>query len=126
MQRPFGVTILALLSVIGGIFGLLDGVLIVGSSSANLLIPGMSSMATALGLTLAIVAILELVIAYGLWGLRPWAWLLGIALEIVGIVIFVLATRAEVISNSLVEILIAGFVIYYLWQPHVRSAFHQD
>ena len=126
MKRPLGIAILAGLAVIGGIFGLVDGVIIMTSPAAKLLIPGMTSMAGALGLALAIVGILELALSYGLWRMRPWAWLLGIGLEIVGFIVFVLASRAETISNTLVELLVAGFIIYYLWLPQVRKAFVQD
>jgi hypothetical protein len=58
--------------------------------------------------------------------LKPWAWMLGIVLEVAGIVVDILEFRSATASSTIVGIVIAGIIIYYLYQPHVRRAFGQN
>ena len=127
MQRPMGVTILAVLAAIGGVFAILAGVLLLGLSSAaaDLAIPGLSGLVAIFGIITVGLGVLDLVFAYGAWGLKPWAWMLGIALEAVGIVVNLLEFRSATASSTLISVVIAGAIIYYLYQPHVRRAFGQ-
>jgi hypothetical protein len=127
MQRPMGVTILAVLAAIGGILGILAGLalLAVGSVS-DTLIPGFSGLLAVLGLVTIVISIGDLAFAYGAWGLKPWAWMLGIALEAAGIVVDILEFRSATASTTIVGIVIAAIIIYYLYQPHVRRAFGQN
>ena len=127
MQRPLGVTILAVLAAIGGVLGILAGLVLVGLSSAaaDLALP-LSGLVSVLGLATLVLSILDLVLAYGLWGLKPWAWMLGIVLEIVGIILNILEFRSATASSTVISIVIAGLIIYYLNQPHVRRAFGQN
>ncbi len=125
MQRPTGVTILAILAVIGGILGLLAGLVLIGLSSVSFAIPGLAGLVVIIGLVTLAVAILDFVFAYGAWNLRPWAWTLGIGLEVVSIIINVIQLRSDTITNTIISIAIAAGIIYYLYQPHVRRAFGQ-
>ena len=128
MQRPMGVSILAVLSAIGGVLGILGGLALMALSSvtADLAVPGLSGLVVILGLFTVVISILDLVLAYGLWGLRPWAWTLGIVLEVVGIILDIVEFRSSTASSTIIGIAIAGIIIYYLWQPHVRRAFGQN
>ena len=127
MQRPLGVTILAVLAAIGGVLGILAGVALMGLSSASsgLAISGLSGYLGLFGGIVLITSVLELVLAYGFWTLKPWAWLLGIVLEIVGVGTSLLTFRSETATSTITSVVIAGIIIYYLWQPHVRRAFGQ-
>jgi hypothetical protein len=127
MQRPLGVTILAVLAAILGVLGIFAGLVLVGLSSATAdLALGLGGFVAILGLITIVLSVLDLVLAYGLWGLKPWAWMLGIVLEIVGIVLNILEFRSASASSTVVSIVIAGVIIYYLYQPHVRRAFGQN
>ncbi len=126
MQRPLGVTILAVLAAIGGILGILGGLTLLALSSVtDALIPGISGLFTVLAIVTIVISIGDLVFAYGAWGLKPWAWTLGIALEAVGIVVNILEFRSATATSTIVGIVIAAAIIYYLYQPHVRRAFNQ-
>jgi hypothetical protein len=127
MQRPMGITVLAVLAAIGGVLGIIAGLVLVGLSSAtaDLALP-VSGLIGILGAATIVISVLELVLAYGLWGLKPWAWMLGIVLEIAGIVIDILEFRSATASGTVVSIVIAGAILYYLYQPHVRRAFGQN
>jgi uncharacterized membrane protein YphA (DoxX/SURF4 family) len=59
INRPLGVTIIAVLTAIGGIIFLASG--------AVLLLIGIGIIFLALGIA-------YLVMAYGLWNGKPWAW----------------------------------------------------
>jgi uncharacterized membrane protein (DUF2068 family) len=127
MQRPLGITILAVLAAIGGVLGIIAGFVFVGLSSATagLALP-VSGLIGILGAATIVISVLELALAYGLWGLQPWAWTLGIVLEIARIVIDVLEFRSATASSTIVSIVIAAVILYYLYQPHVRRAFGQN
>ena len=129
MQRPLGVTILAVLAAIGGVLGILAGLVLVGLSSsvaaADMALP-LSGAVVILGIVSIVVGIGDLAFAYGAWGLKPWAWMLGIVLEAVGIAVNLLEFRSATVTSTIVSVVIAGAIIYYLYQPHVRRAFGQS
>jgi len=129
MQRPMGVTILAVLAAIGGVLGILAGLVLVGLSSSvaatDMALP-LSGAVAILGIVSIVLGIGELAFAYGAWGLKPWAWMLGIVLEAVGIVVNLLEFRSATATSTIISVVIAGAIIYYLYQPHVRRAFGQS
>ena len=107
--RPTGVTVLALLAILAGIFSLVFGVLVLATSlvaSALLLANG----------------IFDFVLAIGYLGGNGWAWILGIvfgAINIVGSFIEI-ALR---VSNNFIGIIFSIITIYYLSRVHVRVFF---
>ncbi|MGD0123582.1 MAG: hypothetical protein ABSC46_13640 [Candidatus Limnocylindrales bacterium] len=129
MQRPMGVTILAILAAIGGVLGILAGFVLVGLSSAvaatDMALP-LSGAVAILGVISIVVGVGDLAFAYGAWGLKPWAWMLGIVLEAVGIVVNLVEFRSATASSTIISVVISGAIIYYLYQPHVRRAFGQS
>ena len=63
-----------------------------------------------------------LLFAWGAWGLQPWAWTLGIILAAVSIVLGAFQLFSGDVG-SIVSILIAAGITYYLFQPEVKAAF---
>jgi hypothetical protein len=57
------------------------------------------------------------------WALRPWDWTLGVALEIVVIVLAVLQLGRLEPVRHIIAIVIASVVLWYLSTPRVRTAF---
>ena len=124
--RPQGVTILAILAAIGGVFGLLGSVALVGIGGVTAAAGGgfLSGFIAIFGLVALVQSVLLLAFAYGAWTLQPWAWMLGVAAEIVGIVIAVLLIlNGSSITSQIVSIVIAGAILYYLMTPAVKAAF---
>lgn len=134
MSRPTGVTILAILAAIGGVLGLLGGLAIIGigglaggfiGGAAGAAIGGLAVIG---GLIVLVLAVLELVLAYGFWNLRPWAWQLGVILAAVQIVIAILGVLRIVfyqdIGGAIISIAISGVILYYLNQAEIRRAFN--
>jgi hypothetical protein len=118
--RPTGITILAVLAGIGGIFGLLGGfgVLFVGGVVS-------SPAVVVLGLCALAYAALFIAFAYGAWTLKPWAWPLGVAVAIFGIVVAILQVLigGSSIFSQIISVLIDGAILYYLNQPSIKALF---
>jgi uncharacterized membrane protein (DUF2068 family) len=126
MQRPTGITILAVLSFIGGILAILAGLALVGLSGAIAAAAGGGTgLATILGLLLLIFGVLEIVLGYGFWTLKPWAWSMGVALQGAGIVlnVFQFINNSSQLASVIFSIAISAAILWYLFQPHVKAAF---
>ena len=118
--RPTGITILAVLAGIGGVFGLLGGFTAIFVGGV------VSSPAVAvLGLCALAYAALLIAFAYGAWTLKPWAWALGVAVAIFGIVVAILQVilGGSSIFSQAISIVIDGAILYYLNQPTIKSLF---
>jgi hypothetical protein len=106
-HRPLGVTIIAILTIIGGLIFLASGLV--------LLIIGIGIILLALGIA-------YLVMAYGLWKGRGWAWTITLILSAIGIVVALISIAAGNIG-ALFSIVIHGVAIYYLYRPNVKAFF---
>ena len=106
-QRPLGVTLIAILTAIGGLIFLASGLF--------LLIIGIGIILLALGIA-------YLVMAYGLWIGRGWAWTITLILSAIGIVVAIVSIAADPIG-AIIRIIIPGVVIYYLYRPNVKAYF---
>jgi uncharacterized membrane protein (DUF2068 family) len=141
MQRPTGVTILAILAFIGaGMLVMAALVLFAGgalvSRFANM--PQAGMIAGVAGAVLAAIclafAVLEFVVGLGLWKLQNWARILTIVLiclallssvlgllmgltHMFGMFFFMLFFRRIVIAA------IQVWIVIYLLKPHVKQAF---
>lgn len=134
MSRPVGVTIIGVLMAIAGIVMIIAGIsamalapLIPMATESQDLAMGISStmlggIAIASGAIMLAIGIASLVIAYGLFKGRPWAWTAAVVLSIIGIVMSVVSI---VTGNfgSIVSLIINGVIIYYLYRPHVKAYF---
>jgi hypothetical protein len=123
--RPTGVTIIAILAAIGGVFGIFGGlILMLGGAAAGVATgsAALGGLAAVLGAAFLAVAILYIVFAWGAWGLKPWAWTLGIGLAAVSIVLGLFSLVNGDVS-SVISIAIAGAITYYLFRPEIQAAF---
>jgi hypothetical protein len=115
-----GITILAVLSAIGGVFGVIEGFAVM--AIAGTIFGGAGFI---LGLALIAWAALSIALAWGFWTLQPWAWPLGVVLEVAGIVLGVLQYlgNASSITSLAITIVISGVILYYLFQPPIKALF---
>ena len=123
MEKPTGVTILAVLAAIGGFVGIGAGISLIGSSvtGTGFLV---GDLAIILALVTLIISGISLVFAYGAWYLMPWAWLLGVIVEGLAIlVMFIGWLGAQGNFFAIISIVITGAILYYLFTPAVRQAF---
>jgi hypothetical protein len=134
MKRPTGVTILAILALIGGILSLLGGfgLVALGASSTlatSSVISGTS--ATLFGLVAIVTGVLALAFAIGAFRGAGWAWVLGIVAEVLNLVSYVVqigigATKGQVgneITSNIVGIVISAIILWYLNRQNVKAYF---
>jgi uncharacterized membrane protein HdeD (DUF308 family) len=106
-HRPLGVTIISILTAIGGIVFLASG--------AVLLVVGIGIILLALGIA-------YFVMAYGLWTGKRWAWTITLILSVIGIIVAIASIVAGNVG-AIISIIIHGVVIYYLYRPNVKAFF---
>jgi len=139
MQRPTGVTILAVLAFIAGVFlvvaallSLLGGALVSTLGSSHMgLIAGLGAAVVAIFFLL--LAVLEVVIGVGLLKLRNWARIVTIVLvglSLLGSVGSIFSPFAHMHVFLLIFLIrrlafaaIDVWILWYLFQPHVKQAF---
>jgi hypothetical protein len=139
MKRPVGVTILAVIGIIYGIFSLLLALL--GLLGTALLASGLGNLATRASasryspgtlvyatISDAVLGILYLAFGIGAFQLKGWAWTAGVVAlvldvirQLVGFVIQG-AGSSRIVSAS-ITIVIALLLLWYLFRPNVRAAF---
>ncbi len=141
MERPTGVTILAILNFLGaGLYALLAVLFfLIGAGGAA---SGMMSemgggaaafllgLGAAVGVILLIFAAIGLAIGIGLWKLRNWARIVTIVLVGLSLLLGVIGLLGSLISFELgslifqaIFVALYAWIIWYLFQPHVKQAF---
>jgi hypothetical protein len=115
--RPTGITILAILSGVGGVLMAIAGIglFVLGAVAFG----GLGAL---LGLAFLAVAALYIAFCVGALQLKPWAWPLGV----VGAVASAILSLLQLIGGDLSQILgiaIAGAILYYLNQPAIKALF---
>lgn len=131
-QRPTGVTILAVLCVIGGLLALIFGSLftfmgptIAAQAAAADEAAAMATgpMMMGFGVFGLIMGLLYLITAYGLFGLKPWAWMVAVVVQVLAFVSHLAGLFQGQVAGAVVGLLIAGGILFYLMRPHVKAAF---
>lgn len=140
MQRPTGVSILAVLSFIGAAFALLAacGMLLLGAAGVAAAAGGrglggpLAALGAFGGVAMLILAVIYVINGVGLWKLQGWGRLLTVVLLIIGIVFEVLGIvrvlplmRVGIIIWELILIAIDVWILTYMFKPHVKQAFGQ-
>jgi len=107
-DRPLGVTILAILQLLGGVISIFGGLAIV------MIFPVIFTLI--LGAILLIVGLVGLIVGWGLYTMKSWAWMLAMILNIINIII-------AVIGFDLISLIIPVIIVIYLNQPDIKSRF---
>ena len=132
-ERPTGVTILAVLAVIGGLMSLFFGgftALLGPAVGGELAKEAGESYGTefgglmmAMGIAFVVLGLLQLFTAYGLFTLKGWAWLLAVVMQVLSLVLNGIQIFRGQVGGAVVAALIAGGLLDYLFRPHVKRAF---
>lgn len=126
--RPTGVTILAILEIIGSVLLLLGaaaffalGALAGAALDGDLVGGFFGALGAAIGGVLVVMALIGFLLAYGFWTGKGWAWILGLIFSIIGILLGLVTIIGN--PSSIITIIINGLIIYYLTRPHVKAWF---
>ena len=132
-QRPTGVTILAVLAVIGGLLSLAFGAFstflgpalgaAMAEQSSDPAMTAFGGVVVAMGVAFLLHGLLQLVTAYGLFTLKGWAWLLAVIMQVFSVILNGLQIVRGEYGGAIIAVLIAGGILYYLFRPHVKAAF---
>lgn len=124
-SRPFGVTIIAILAAVQGVLTLV--------LSLFLLVPAFSStlprgLLVSVFFFFLILGVIELVLAWGLWTLRPWAFWATVILEIIGLANAILglfnSNNSRGLASDILNIVVPIVIlVYFLVDRDVRAAF---
>jgi hypothetical protein len=125
MSRPLGVTILAVLALIAAIPALFGGLALVGVATFGTEVPVPDTFMYAVGAGTLLYAGLSLVLAYGFWTTRSWAWVAGLALQAIGILTAVsqFANGERYLASMIAGLVLPVVIVIYLLQPRVKAAF---
>jgi hypothetical protein len=122
-NRPAGIAILAVVAAMLGVLALMAAGAWWNASEGLAWLPRIHGGEKLIALVLLATGLSELVFAYGAWVLRPWAWTMGVVLEIVVIVLALLQLGRLEPVRHIVTIVIACVVLWYLSTPRVSAAF---
>lgn len=137
MERPAGVTLVAVLAFVSAFFlcfaafGMFLGGAILSSLADR---PGLGMVAGMGGAIVGVVflgiAVVDLVLGIGLWKLQNWARILTVILVSLGLILNALGLLRSVLHVHVIAFLMQGIVIaidvwivVYLLKPHVKQAF---
>ena len=124
-NRPFLITVIGILTLLGGLAVLLAGVLLFAMPDSAIAdafkdsgIVDIGNLVDILGVGLIIVGLIFLVVAIGLLKGWTWIWYVAVILYVIDIILGILMLPAGIIS-----LVIAIVIIYYLFRPHVKEFF---
>jgi len=125
--RPLSVSVLVSLQILVGLLTLLGGV---AALFVRMLLPEAFPQLRPFhptlfiaGVVFMIFAILDFVIAYGLWVGKKWAWVLSLMLSVFGIVTAVFSLFLRPRIGEFFALVIDLGIVFYVIQPRVQAYF---
>ena len=131
-NRPMGMTVIAVLALGQGLFGVLRTLhwVEVGGDFMErglLILPLLGLLAIGRGMVVAVLAVLFGVFSYGLLQRRSWARGLGIFLSLVTLLLVVSAViHGESLARALVGAIVPVVILCYLMSPSGRHVLNVD
>jgi uncharacterized membrane protein YfcA len=88
----------------------------------------LSGFFVAVGIMLTGIGIVSFVNAYGLLNRKSWAWKLTIILAIITMIVSIIWIFAAPPSSgsamlTIINLIISGIILYYVYRPHVKAYF---
>lgn len=109
--RPLGITIIAIIMAVFGILGIIGGIALL-------------SVSASLGVITIIMGVLQLVLAWGLWTLQPWAYWTTVILEVLALINGIFAWTTGLPGQGIFGMIVAVIILIYMFvDPNVRAAF---
>jgi hypothetical protein len=122
-HRSSGVTALALLATIQGIYGLMAAIALLFGGTLGLYVDADNGFGTViLGALFFALSLVSFALGAGLWTTRSWAWMMGLVVYGAWIVVNLatIIVGASIFSVVMPVALAVG-VIWFLLQPRIKS-----
>jgi hypothetical protein len=116
-SRPRVVTVLGILAMLIGLFGIVGGIGLL--LNANMILASLDALIA------EVIGVLYVAAGIGFLPGRGWAWALGIVVSIVSLIVSVVEHPA-VHAYGIPGAIVAVIVVYYLTRPYVRAFFGRD
>lgn len=123
---------LAVLDILGGIGALLLGSVWMSLSAAIAQAGGVKgggglfalfgAFIVVLGVILIVLGLLAIAVGWGFWKGSGWAWIMGVILYVIGVVLGVASLAAGDVT-SIVFVIIGALLVYYMFRPNVKAWF---
>ena len=114
-KRPMTVKILVLIVAIGSIIPILVGLMMLTGGGAYEGYFMQELLSQIVPTYYVVVGVIGLVVAWGLWMGRGWAWILAVIIFIIGIIMDLIT-----LPTGIVGVVIDAIVLYLLLRPDTR------
>ncbi|MDH4142507.1 MAG: hypothetical protein OEV61_07840 [Chloroflexota bacterium] len=124
--RPLGITVIAIILAVSGVFQLLVGSETLGWT--NLGLGAVAEAAEVSGWASVISGVATIVVAGGLFTLAGWAWLLAVVVLGLRIVVEIALMLVPGLgspngSAALINALVSAVILWYFMRPGVKASF---
>ncbi|SRR5579875_1133800 len=138
-ELPIGVRVIAMLTAIQGIISAIIGLFVLAGTFAahhvigvhghRILASFVGLFGTVVGGGILLEGVLALVFAWGLWTLQRWAFWATIVISTLMLIfnIFALIRHSGSVTWTIIDMILPVVILlYFIFDPHVRRAFHID
>ena len=127
-QRPIGITVIAILMIIGGLILIFTGLtpLFMGSIisfDSDIVTSQLGLLVTIGGLVLVGLGIASLIVSWGLLKGKGWARVITLIISIVAIIVAIITLISSEDLIHIISVIIYGLIIYYMFTKKVRVFF---
>ncbi len=122
-QRSSGVTALALLATVQGIYGFVAAIALLFGGTLGMFVQAPTGVTTTIiGALFLALSLTSFGLGAGLWTRKPWAWMAGLVVYGAWVVVNVatLLVGASIFSVIMPVVLAVG-VIWFLLQPRIKD-----
>ena len=124
--RPLGITIIAIILAVSGVFLVLVGMEALGVTSL-----GLGAVAEAAGISggaQVIGGVLSIIVAGGIFTLAGWAWILAVVVLFIRIAVDIFAVVTHGAGSTLgigaiTNLVISAVILWYFQRPGIKAAF---
>ncbi|HSF00752.1 MAG TPA: hypothetical protein VLA48_07645 [Nitrososphaeraceae archaeon] len=127
-HRPTGITIIAILMILGGLILLFTGItpLFIGpliSIDSDSSASGLGFLITIGGLVLVGLGIASLIVSRGLLKGKGWARTITLIISIIAIIFAIISLASSSDLIHIISVIIYGIIIYYMFTNKVKLFF---
>ncbi len=127
-RRPTGITIIAVLMIIGGLVLLFTGItpLFIGpliTIDSDYSTSALGFLITIGGLVLVVLGIASLIVSWGLLKGKRWARTITLIISIIAIIFAIISLASSSDLIHIISVIIYGIIIYYMFTNKVKLFF---